>query len=166
MRVGRVLYKAVIWLGKLKKLQEAKIVKIANDVYCLESFVFKSTFNKRRWDGDGCMAVSRHSEVSSWLPRLGHWVPGKDRGEVVLVAFVAAGDVEDIVDGGGSQSVPWWRKLSALHLPPLQLAATWVDGHLVVTDLIPIFIINIDIWTDNRKSFCLSISPKRRLETN
>ena len=72
----------------------------------------KSTFNKRRWDGDGCMVVSRHIKVSSWLPRLGHWVPGEDRGEVVadivaIEVIVATGDVEDIADGGGSQSPPW-----------------------------------------------------------
>ena len=85
-----------------------------------------------------------------------------DRGEVVVIIIFTTGDE----DQGSSQSLPWLRKLSALHLPPLQLAATWIDGHLVVTALFSIFLISKQIWNwdldgQTIKTYCLSISPKQ-----
>ena len=100
------ILKLMVGRVKLKKLREGKIVKIANEVYCYEMFLL-NTLNERLRDGNGCMGLSRHIEISSWLPRLGNWVPGEDRGEFVVVVTLATGDVEDISDGGGSQSVPW-----------------------------------------------------------
>ena len=92
-------------------------------------------------NGDGCMRGSPHSKVSSLLPRLHHWVPGQDRGAVTGVKIITTGHVEDIADQGSSWCPSWRRKLSALHLPPLQLVVTGVDGHLVVTALLLIFLI-------------------------
>ena len=107
--------------------------------WCLMFWIdSKLTFNKWSRNGDGCMHASPHSKVASWLPRLGLWVPGEDWGEH-LAAIITSGDEEDIVDRGSSQSAPWWGKLSALHLPPLQLVATRIDSHLVGTALLLIW---------------------------
>ena len=114
-------------------------------------------------NGDGCMRGSPHSKVSSLLPRLHHWVPGQDRGEVVII-IITTGNVEDSADMvwyGSSWPSPWWRKLSALHLPPLQLGATWVGGHLVVKASLSIFLMTskceIGIWIS--KQWKLIVSP-------
>ena len=117
---------------KLKK----KMLECQNCQWCLMFWIdfLKLTFNKWSWNGNGCMGLSPHSKVSSLLPGLGHWVPGEDRGEkVVMTPFIiTTGDEEDLVDHRSSKSGPFWRKLSALHLPPLQLAVSWNNGHLVV----------------------------------
>ena len=77
------------------------------------------------------MEVSWSNKVSCWLPTLSHWVPGQDGGELLAIVETT-GDEEDIPDQGGSKSGTWLGKLSALHLPPLQLAAMGIDGHLIV----------------------------------
>ena len=43
------------------------------------------------------MDVSPHSKVASWLPRLSHWVPGEDGGELVAM-IETTGDEDDIVN--------------------------------------------------------------------
>ena len=48
------------------------------------------------------MEVSRQSKVSGRLPGLSHWVPGQDRGELVVAIISTTGDEEDITDLGGS----------------------------------------------------------------
>ena len=64
------------------------------------------TLNERRRKGNSCMVVSPHSEVASRLPRLGHWVPGEDGGELVEMIIEATGDKEDVADQGGSKIAP------------------------------------------------------------
>ena len=64
------------------------------------------------WDSNSCMEVSPDSKVTSTLPRLGHWVPCQDFGEVVVVTtgitdIDTTADVDDIVDQGCSQRLPW-----------------------------------------------------------
>ena len=64
------------------------------------------------WDSNSCMEVSPDSKVASILPRLGHWVPCQDFGEVVVVTIGiididTAADVDNIVDQGCSQGLPW-----------------------------------------------------------
>ena len=64
------------------------------------------TINEGRRKGDNCMVASFHTEVASWLPKLGHWVPGEDRGEVVTILISTTGDEEDIADQGSSKQCP------------------------------------------------------------
>ena len=128
--------------------------------------LFKLTFKKWGGNGDSCMVGSPHSKVSSFLPGLSHWVPGEDRGEVVTIIIKTSGDKEDIGDHRNSWSSPWWRKLSARHLPPLQLAATWVNGHLVVTAFLFIFLIwNWDLNAQTIKTYRFPVSPIRGFVT-
>ena len=99
--------------------------------------------NSRSRNGNGCMEPSPEKQVARGLPRLCHGIPGQNRGAVVKVwGCVASTDVKGLVDQGGLKPKRPNRccwKLSAPHLPPLQLAATGIDGHLVVTSLASMF---------------------------
>ena len=68
------------------------------------------TFYHWAWDGNSCMVASGYIEISSSFPRLGHRIPGENRGEVVSFSFFLRCRDPDL----GHQ----WRKG---YLRPLQL---------------------------------------------
>ena len=80
------------------------------------------------------MVRSRHFKVASLLPRLSEWIPRQNCCEVVnIVNILTTGDKDDIVNRCRSQLRSWCWKLATI--PPLQLAATSVNRHLVAKNV-------------------------------
>ena len=93
-------------------------------------------FYDRCWHCNCCMEASGHSQHASLLPRLRGRIPRQDVAKAVVTTWGSwpptTGDKNDVVNRSSSQSSPWRRKLAATGLPPFQLSATSVNGHLVV----------------------------------
>ena len=49
-------------------------------------------------DGNSRMVDSTHIEFTDILPRLGDWIPGEDRGEVVVASCSCTADRADMAD--------------------------------------------------------------------
>ena len=137
---------------------------------------FKSTFNKWSRNGNGCMVLSCLRKVVNLLPRLCHWIPGQDWGEVAVIK--TTGDEEGLADQGSSKSIPWF-------FLPIFLAYPTIPYHTLVKEAVRppppstpvgrhsnrlppgcllIFLISKqakDLSVKTIKPFCLPIWPKQ-----
>ena len=100
----------------------------------LQKHCWTFRFYDRRRNLNNCMVCSWLNKIASFLPRLRHLVPIQDWAEHgicgVRLKIQTTGHIQGIANRCSFQSCSWWRKLAALHFPPVQSGATSVSGNL------------------------------------